>query len=242
MASRFAIPFVTSALLALASTAWAVDPIPGVYPSIDAGGDVDNGHLTASWELPLNGMHGAGDVLSAWSVAVGPIKCKTPPCEEWHFFCPIQYGPQVVQDNRDGGGTGTVVTTNQFMRGAFFLHKNGPWGDGVNHLTGTLEGTEVVVTEHFLGGVPQGSAVTLDAGGSFDGSNFLLRFQVASGTVVGNSDDEPLSLQYPDPMAPDCVGFRDFGWWGDLNLITMTIEQPVPALPSTWGRVKTLYR
>lgn len=242
MIARVTLAVVAIALLGIAPAAWAVDPVPGIYPPYDVGGEVVNGRVSLSWEQPLNAMQGVGDVLWAYSTPLGPTKCGSRPCEQWILQCPLQSAPQVVEDLRDGAGTGAVIRTGTLFAGTFFLHRSSAWGDGTSHFTGTLVTTQVVVTEHHVEGVLQDSDVALHAMGSFDGSSCLMTFDVAAGTVVGDSDHLPWPLPYPEPMAPDCAGLRNHGWWGDLNRITVTIECPTPASPSTWGRVKVLYR
>jgi len=230
------------ALGLMAGPARAADPIPGVYHSIDLGGDLELGRVSQSWAQPLNAMMGSGDVIRSYGYCPGPCRCGSPPCEEWSFTCGIQSDPQQVQDLRDALGTGPVVVTNVFVGGTFFLHGHGPWGPGDPNFTGVLQTTRMVVTVDYLNTVPQGSQIVTDWTGAIDGSHCYVTFQSASGVRLGDTDVMPIPSSHPELMDPACQWTREYGMWGDLNEITLTIDCATPARSSTWGSLKTFYR
>jgi hypothetical protein len=227
--------FSVIATFALATAAWAVDPVPGTYNSIDLGGPVLLGRGTQSWVAPLNAAHGVGDVLNSasWNgAALGT---------QWSFSCAVQAAAQTVTDHRIAG-TGTVVFDNTFNGGTFFLSKTGPWSDGIHDLAGTLGATHVIATVQYVNNQPVGSRLNIDSAGLFDGSQCTLTFAIANGIGLGDTDSGALPANYPAFLAPDCSPTRVFGSWGDASQITFRVDCPVPVHSTTWGRVKAIYR
>jgi hypothetical protein len=225
-----------SMVLITALPALAADPTPGVYNSTDLGGSVLLGRGTQSWVAPLNANQGLNDIFNSRSWDGATLGTQ------WTLSCGIQPAVQTVVDNRDGSGNGTVVFTNVFQSGTFFLSKDGPWGDAVNDLTGTINITTSIVTVVYVSNVPVQSRLNIDSSGQFDGSDCLLRFVVANGIGGGDTDLLPKPAGYPTFLAPDCSASRVFGSWGDINQVTLQLDCPVPTHESTWGTIKTLYR
>jgi hypothetical protein len=219
-----------------ASVALAAGPIPGLYRSIDLGGAVLLGRASQSWAQPLNAQNGVSDVYNAqsWNGSVAGT--------QWVFRCGIQPAAQLVQDNRDGSGTGAVIFTNTFSGGTFWLSRFGPWGDGINDLTGTVGTTREIVTVTYVSGIPFESRINMDAAGLFDGSSCVLRFVISNGVGGGDTDLLPKPADYPDFLDTACGPNRIFGSWGDVKDIAMYIDCPVDTHRSTWGKVKQLYR
>jgi len=214
--------------------AWAADPTPGLYT--DGGGGVLSGRGSQSWDQPFNALNGLGDVFNSQSwngLVLGT---------QWTFSCGVQNAAQGQVNNLDGFGNGTIVFTNTFNGGTFFLSKTGPWGDGINDLTGTIGVTHNIVTVFFVGGVPQQARVNTDAEGSFDNSNCILRFVVANGVGLGDTDGGAFPANYPALIDPSCAATRTNGSWGDIHDIAMLIDCPVPSNSKTWGGVKAVYR
>ena len=229
----------TLCLLALglgtAAPSWAVDPTPGTYNSTDIGGAVLTGRGTQSWNSPLNAAQGLGDVFNSQSWDGATLGTQ------WRISCGVQTAPQVKEDNRVAG-TGSVIFRNVFVGGSFFLSKTGPWGDGINDLTGTLGITRVDVTVVYVNNVPQASRANISSDGVFNGSNCTLTFVIANGIGGGDTDLMPKPPGYPDFLETSCAPTRIYGSWGDINEITMRIDCPVPSRQSTWGKVKSIYR
>ncbi len=241
LATRFSrMALAALATLAIAATAaLAAAPVPGTYLSTDLGGLVLLGRGSQSWVAPLNANQGMGDVFNSasWNgAALGT---------QWTFGCGVQPSQQTTTDNRVGG-TGTVVFNNTFIGGNFFLSRFGPWGDGVNDLTGTVNLTQADVTLQYvnIGGVstPVGSRLNLNSSGQFNGSSCILTYTIANGIGLGDTDLAPFPPNYPALIDPNCTPTRSNGSWGDVKDIAMLIECPVPARGTTWGAVKQLYR
>jgi hypothetical protein len=214
----------------------AANPTPGTYFSIDLGGTVQLGRGTQSWELPLNQNQGLADVFNAQSW--DGVMLAT----QWRFSCGVQSAAQSVTDHRDGAGNGTVIFDNTFLGGTFFLSKSGPWGDGVNDLTGTIQTTHALVTVVYVDHVPVQSRLNFDSSGLFDGSGCALRFVVANGVGGGDTDLMPVPPNFPAFLDPGCGPTRTNGSWGDIKDITLRIDCPVNGRSSTWGALKTSYR
>jgi hypothetical protein len=226
-----------AAIVALAAgTAFAAQPAPGTYHSTDLGGQVLLGRGTQSWAAPLNANMGNLDVFNSMSWDGATLGTQ------WTFGCGVQNGPQSVQDNRDLSGTGSVVFTNVFNGGTFFLSMNGPWGDGLNDLTGTVLTTQSIVTVVYVNNVPVQSRLNVDSSGLFDGSDCVLRYVISNGIGGGDTDLLPKPANYPAFLDPNCNPTRQYGSWGDIQQISMLIDCPVPVRESTWGTIKTLYR
>ena len=232
--ATLALATLASALAA--SVTFAASPIPGLYRSVDLGGTVLLGRASQSWAQPLNAQNGIADVFNAqsWNGSVLGT--------QWLFRCGIQPAAEIVQDYRDGSGTGAVIFTSTFTGGAYWLSRFGPWGDGVNDLTGTIGATHEIVTVTYVTGFPVESRVNMDANGMFDGSSCLLRFVISNGVGGGDTDLLPKPAGYPDFLDPACAPSRLYGSWGDVMDISMYIDCPVDAHRSTWGRVKQIYR
>jgi hypothetical protein len=217
-------------LLALAGGASAA-PVSGTYTSTDLGGSLLLGRASQSWVAPLNAAQGAGDVFNSQSWDGATLGTQ------WAFSCGVQPGPQGVQDNRDANGTGTVVFTNTFLGGTFYLNP-GPWGSG----TGTINQTTEIVTVVYVQNVPQASVVNINTSGEFDDSDCTLTFAIANGNGLGDTDVLPFPANFPSLLDTNCNPTRTNGSWGEVRTITMRIDCPVPAETRSWGHVKSLYR
>ncbi len=224
----------------LSSLALAASPASGTYNSADLGGAVLTGRGSQSWSAPANAAQGAGDVIHSESWDGSTLGTQ------WRFACGVQSGPQGVQDNRVAG-TGTVVFTNTFAGGTFFLSKTGPWGDAVNDLTGTTGATHAIVTVQYvnIGGnsTPVASRLNIDSNGQFDGSTCTLTFVIANGLGQGDTDSNPPKpATYPGFLDTACGATRIYGSWGDISQLTLRVDCPVPARNTTWGSLKSIYR
>jgi hypothetical protein len=215
--------------LLLAGAAFAA-PVAGTYTSTDLGGSLLTGRGSQSWVAPLNANNGVGDVYN--SLSWDGLLLGT----QWGFSCGIQPNAQGVVDNRVAG-TGTVVFTNNFVGGTFYLNP-GPWGSG----TGTINNTQVVATVQYVSFQPVAAVVNINNSGQFDNSNCILRFSIANAIGRGDTDGGPFPANYPALIDPACAATRSNGSWGDVITITMRIDCPVPTTPKTWGSLKSLYR
>lgn len=218
-------------LVSLAATAQAV-PVAGIYNSVDLGGSLLLGRASQSWLAALNANQGAGDVYNSQSWDGSLLGTQ------WSFSCGVQLGQQAIQDNRVSG-TGTVVFTNVFQGGVFYLNP-GPWGSG----TGTLgpAPTTSVVTVQYVAGNPVASVVNINSSGKFDGSDCVLSFTIANANGLGDTDALAFPANFPALLDTACNPARQFGSWGEVRTITLGISCPVSVESSPWSGVKSLYR
>lgn len=220
---------IVCAALAAAGVASAA-PVAGVYTSTDLGGSLLLGRASQSWTAPLNAAQGLGDVFNSQSWDGSTLGTQ------WGFACGVQNAQQGVVDNRVNG-TGTVVFTNTFSGGNFYLNP-GPWGDG----SGTLNTTVEIVTVQYVNFAPAASVVNINSSGQFTGSNCLLTFTIANGNGLGDTDVLPFPADFPSLIDTNCNSTRLYGSWGEVRTITLRIDCPVPATQSSWGAVKATYR
>lgn len=228
-------------LIALPLAALAV-PNPGIYTSTDLGGQLLTGRAS-TWRPGINS--GLPHVLHAQSWNGSTLGTQ------WEISCPTENAAFLVQDNRVGG-VGTIVYTSTFTGGTFtFFPTGGPWGDG----NGTLGTTTTITTVQYVlippvTGVstPVAAVVNGNTSGFFTNHCFLT-FGIGNGVGVGETTSlNPLIVKpadYPTFLDGSCgpaPANAQFGSWGSVITITMQIDCPVPAEPSTWGNVKALYQ
>lgn len=222
---------LSAAIVALAATAQAV-PVSGIYNSTDLGGSLLLGRASQSWVAALNANQGLNDVFNSQSWDGSTLGTQ------WGFSCGVQLAQQTVVDNRVAG-TGTVVFTNIFQGGTFFLNP-GPWGSG----TGTLgpAPTTNVVTVQYVAGNPVAAVTNINSSGKFDNSDCVLTFTIANGNGLGDTDALPFPANFPSLLDTSCASTRQFGSWGEVRTITVGINCPVAAEAKPWSRVKSIYR
>jgi hypothetical protein len=230
-------------LLALAfvllPAALAAAPVTGTYVSTDLGGSLLTGRAS-TWRSGINSglphvLHG-----QSWNgAALGT---------QWDMSCAVENVAFTVQDNRVGG-VGTVVYTSNFHGGTMTLYAGGwPWGDG----TATLNTTTIITTVQFvlIGGVstPVASVANGNTSGLF-GNGCRLQFVIANGTGVGETTSLNPAItkpaDYPSFQDGSCAAAppaQQFGTWGSVITITMSIDCTVPVEDVPWGAVKRIYR
>ena len=211
-------------------------PTPGFYNASDApASNFTNGRATQSWQQALNVQQGLNDVIfsESWNGTTLGL--------QWNFGCGVQNAQQTIQDFRVSG-TGILRFTNTFSGGTFFLWKNGPWGDGVNDLTGTLNITQSVVDVTYFNGDPIAARGNANASGKFDGSSCTLAFAISNLVGQGDTDALPKPGDYPSFLETDCSPSRIFGSWGDVKDTALLIDCAVPGQTSSWGKIKAIYR
>jgi uncharacterized RDD family membrane protein YckC len=233
-ASRVILAMIALGLVS-ASPAWSL-PTPGLYNSTDLGGALLLGRGVTS-RACVHTCGGVGDVfnVSSWD--------GTTLATQWWAKCGIENTAFSVTDQRIGG-VGPVLYSSTFTGGSFWFGA-GPWGGG----GGTLGATYILTTVQYIliSGVstPVASRVNIQTSGVFDDGKCILTFAISNGIGVGETDAPVNNIKpatYPDFMDTGCLPTRIYGSWGDLSQITMMIECPTPVSPSTWGKIKTLYR
>jgi len=218
----------------LAATAATAAPVDGVYTSTDLGGQLLTGRAS-TWRPGINS--GFPHVMHTQSWNGSTLGTQ------WDVSCP-QSGSFVVQDNRVMG-TGTVVYTSVFSGGTFTFFPGGwPWGDG----TGTLNNTTVISTVQFVNNVPVSSVVNGNTSGLFS-NDCVLVFSIGNGVGVGETTSLNPAItkpaDYPTFLDGSCgpaSPMQQFGTWGNVITITMSIDCPVGVEATPWSRVKTLYQ
>jgi hypothetical protein len=214
-------------------------PLPGLYTSTDLGGTLLTGRAS-TWRSGINS--GLPHVLHAQSWDGSTLGTQ------WEVECPTENGAFLVQDNRVGG-VGTIVYTSTFTGGTFTFHPGAwAWGDG----SGTLGTTTLITTVQYVlisgNSTPVAAVVNGNTSGTFQNGCFLT-FAIGNGVGVGETTSlNPLFTKpagYPTFLDGTCGPAspgQQFGSWGTVITITMQIDCPVPVEPTTWGRVKGLYR
>jgi hypothetical protein len=224
--------------LVLAGAAQAA-PVAGIYTSTDLGGQLLTGRAS-TWRSGINS--GLPHVLHAQSWNGANLGTQ------WEISCPTENVNFTVVDNRVGG-VGTVVYTSTFNGGTFTLFAGGwPWGDG----SGTLQQTTIITTVQYIniGGnsTPVASVANGNTSGQFS-NGCALTFAIGNGSGVGETSSLNPALtkpaDYPSFLDGSCnlaPANAQFGTWGNVITITMGINCPTAATPSSWGRMKSLYR
>jgi len=228
---------IVLALVALVAVpASAVDPIPGTYTSVEYGSgsqDVLTGRGSNSRPVPDLGFDNIFNSMS-WDGAVLGT--------QWVFRCGVSVF-QSQNDLRNANGDGVVIIQTLYNGGGFWFSKDGPWGDSVNHLTGTTNSLLRITTLQFLDWVPVRATENVNTAGEFDESNCVLEFVINNNVGVGDTDQVPFPADYPGLLDLACrPGSRTSGSWGDVRDIVMSISCALPTQKASWGHVKSLYQ
>lgn len=234
---KTAIALALGFAMTLAAVAQAAQPTPGTYNSIDIGGAVQMGRASHSWALPNNASNGNGDVFNyqSWDgVTLGA---------QWIMSCGASTANQTVVNNLNGVGTGTKVFTTNYTGGTFFFSRFGPWGDGINDLTGVLLGTSTTLTIQYVNFIPTQRRGDFNTSGYFNGSHCDLTFAITNLFSGGDTQfNGGLPANYPPFLDPGCGATRANGNWTSVKDITIQIDCVVPTTTTTWSGVKSLYR
>lgn len=229
--------FISSLLLLGAASFALADPVTGVYRSTDFGpGNVLLTGRASTWRPGVNS--GLPHVLHGQSWDGATLGAQ------WDVSCAIENTAFSVQDNRVGGN-GTIVYTSTFTGGAMTLYAGGwPWGDGV----ATLGTTVLITTVQYMmiGGVstPVASVVNGNTSGMFT-NGCALQFAIANGTGIGETPFFSKPADYPVFLDGTCAAAGagvQYGTWGTVTSITMSIDCATPAETRSWGSLKQTYR
>jgi len=210
-------------------------PVTGTYYSAFRGGNVMLGRASVARPTVnsgnpkvFNGQSWNGTALGTqWEIRCGVEMTATPP--DYSLYNPVT-------------GTGFITYHQTFTGGTFTLYPDVTvgWGDG----SGTIGTTSAVSQVRMVNFVPVSSSFTAFTSGEFsDGCH--LDFAMSNGFGVGETPYASKPATYPAFLAPDCSladAAHQFGTWADVNDIVVDISCPIPAQPSTWGYVKSLYK
>jgi len=235
---QFATSFVLllAFALVLAAPAFAADPIPGTYTSVDMGFGSQNvltGRGSNSRPVPDLGVDNVVNAMSWDGATLGT---------QWRFQCAVSIS-QSSTNNLDANGNGTVLFETVYTGGTFWLSMAGPWSGGPVDLTGVMNTTTRNTTLQYVAFNPVAAVENVSTSGTFDGSACVLQFVINNNVGIGDTDI-PMSLpaDYPQFLDTACqTGSRTSGSWGDVRDIMLSIDCPVPAVPSTWGHLKQVY-
>jgi hypothetical protein len=217
-------------------TAFAA-PVSGVYTSPSRGGHVLVGRVAVSRQFPnsgnpkiFNGQSWNGTALSTqWEIKCGVELTSVPP--DSSLF------NKVTQ-------TGTITYHQTFAGGTFTLFADPTVGWSVGASPGTLNTTSVVSQVYYSGGIPAASSFTAVTTGLFS-NGCALRFAMSNGFGAGETPFLTKPATYPAFLALNCSladGSHQFGTWGDTNDIIVNIDCTTPAGPTTWGKIRSIYR
>ncbi len=214
-------------------------PVTGIFNSTDLGGQLLTGRAS-TWRSGINsGLPHVLHVQSWDGTTLGA---------QWEISCAIETTPFDVVDNRVNG-VGTIVYTSHFEGGDFTFFAGGwPWGDG----TGTLGSTTLITTVQYImiNGVSTGVAAVVNGNtsGQFD-DGCALNFAIGNGSGVGETTSLDPSIMLPayypvflDGTCNQAAAGSEFGTWGTVSTITISIDCSVGNEAETWGGVKAVYR
>lgn len=228
-------------VLGMAGAAFAGAPATGTYYSLTQGGPVLDGHFSESW-VPGGGAGQIGNTINAqsWDMNLGLGT-------EWTFYCAsIAAAPVLIEDSRDGNGTGDVVYQTEYSGGDFFLSKDGPWGDGSEDYFGAIDLFSVETTYKFVANTLLGIRSNVTLSGHFMGYENCLNYVITNASQFGDTDaDGPLPAGFPPFLDSSCQeNVVTRGAWGDITHVAMQITGScfVGTEETTWGRVKARYR
>jgi hypothetical protein len=218
-------------LLLVAVFAQAGPPTDGVYKSIT--GAMLVGRFSESWAGGGQGQIGNAVHSMSWNgTALGT---------QWTVSCPVLAAvPTLVNDSRDASGTGMVEYMSHYAGGVFWLVRTGPWGDGTQDYTGTLDYYTHHTTFVFVNWVPISYTANAEFGGHFDGYCKCITV-TANGASVGKGAQP---ANYPPFLQTDCMPNAGLqGEWGSVRDVILSIYECASSNdPSTWGTIKALYR
>lgn len=230
---------LTMAIVALLAVPVMADPpAQGIYLSDDLpGGTMLTGYFSESWvDMGSHGQIGNTIHAESYNGALGT---------DWQFWCAsIDAPPVLVEDTRDANGTGDVTWRTTYGGGLFWLSGNGPWGNGSQDYTGSVDFFIVTTTYLYVFGDILGIRSNVTTSGPFDGFAECLIFSINNVAFFGTTDDGPKPAQFPEFMDASCnTGTLTRGGWGSITEMAFQItgECQVATQPSTWGKIKSLF-
>ncbi len=221
-------------LVAAASVAVAACPEVGTY-STSSG--LLPGRVADAWCTGVPGQPGDVQNSMSWDgTALGT---------QWKIWGTVldQDGYVLVDDQVDPQtGNGYRVFSANYDGGQFWLSKDGPWGDGVNDITGVVTGkTNVVATVNYMNFQPVAAVANVTGTGAFDDCNngCFIDYALSNLQMVWRSDSGlPMPPDYP-PL--DCGTGQDGQFW-DACCGQFHVSCAVDAEADTWSRIKSYYR
>lgn len=150
-------------------------------------------------------------------------------------------GAVLVGSNIDPFGNGYMDYSTTYTGGQFWLAGNGPWGDGVNDLAGTLTSYNVSTRITLVGGQQVGATSNVYFTGSFSncpgGNNCVIQYTIANAIRVWMTGGGAMPANYPGFLCG-----ASSGELFDACCIQSSIQCTVDEEEASWGAIKGLYR
>lgn len=151
-------------------------------------------------------------------------------------------GAVLLSDMVDANGNGSRTYGTHYDGGQFWLSATNTWSDGIADLTGSLTSYYVVITITYVNFNAVGATSSITFTGSFDNcaatNNCRITFTIANAFLIwGSGQVTPMPANYPSFLCGATMG-QLF----DICCISMQIQCAVTDEPTSWGRVKSLYR
>jgi hypothetical protein len=228
-------------IILTAVPALAGPPANGTYTSTDIGGTMLPGRYSESWypnKLTVNNTLNE----KSWNGTLGT---------QWWWYCPwIAAPPVLLFSNVNGAGNGNKIWRVTYTGGYCWLDGAGPWAGGDASYMANINTWNAIVTETYSAFNEVATVRNHDATATFQGYNqecmnlAVSNIEKVSDTVKSGG---PVPATYPDFWNwIGCVseGVNGPGEWGDVDGITFTILgcETVATQPSSWGKVKAMYR
>lgn len=140
----------------------------------------------------------------------------------------------------DVNGNGWIDYVTNYTGGQFWLSGGHTWGDGLGDFTGTITYYNVGAKVSYVGWQPIGVTSNLSMWGSFDDCNYcFIDYGISNALLVWRTGyATPMPANYPPFL---CAAIT--GELYDVCDITLSIFCDVTATqPTTWGKIKELYR
>lgn len=227
--------------IVVAVPAFAGAPQNGTWTSVDIGGPMLAGRYSESW-LPaklsnnntLNEKSWDGSTLGG----------------QWWWYCPwITGAPTLLFNNVNGAGNGIKIWRATYTGGYCWLNGPGePWDGGDPSYLANINTWTGIITETYQNFQEVGTVRNHNATASFVGYNAeCMSLRIENAEKLSDTTHGPLPANFPDfwnwaPCAS--IGTAGPGEWGDVDSITFSITdcQAVATEPTTWGKVKSMYR
>jgi len=161
---------------------------------------------------------------------------------QWKLWGMAIAAPGAVETSRyfDAFGNGYIDYITSYTGGQFWLSGAHAWGDGLGDFTGTITYYNVGAKVVYVGWGPVGVTSNVTMWGSFDSCNYCsIDYGYSNALLVWQTGDTaPMPGDYPPFL---CAA--NAGELYDVCNITLRILCDVTGTePSTWGKIKELYR
>ena len=140
----------------------------------------------------------------------------------------------------DAYGNGWEDYVTSYIGGQFWLSGAHTWGDGLGDFTGTITYYNVGAKVSYVGWEPVGVSSNVTMWGSFDSCYYcFIDYGYSNALLIWRTGDAlPMPANYPPFLCS-----ANAGELYDVCCITLSIYCDVTATrPSTWGKIKELYR